>query len=122
MSQPIRILYIDDDQSNLDSIKKALTRQGYIMLTANTGTTGIEVAKKEHPDLMLVDILLPDMNGFEVCQALRDDIAFEQIPILALTATSIDSDHQSHLMGFDEFISKTVSRIDLIAIIEKYTS
>lgn len=120
MSHNIHILYIDDDPSNLDTVSRVLSRQGYIVLLAKNGQDGIKIAERERPDVILLDILLPDMNGFEVCEHLRSIPRLKKIPILGISASAMDGDRRRSLSyGFDGFLAKPASRFELINTIER---
>ncbi len=122
MSRNIHVLYIDDDPANLQTVSRALNRQGYIMLTAKNGQEGIRIAEKERPDFILLDILLPDMNGFEVCEQLRSMPRLKRIPILGISASAMDGDRRRSLSsGFDGFLSKPIARLELVNTIERLT-
>jgi len=84
--RPPTILCIDDDRLVLSVCYDGLTEQGYAVLTATDGQAGIDTAKKERPDLILLDVLMPGIDGLEVCRWLRADPALRQIPIVLLTA------------------------------------
>lgn len=120
MGATIHVLYIDDDRKNLDSVSRTLTREGFLVSTANTGTQGIAVASAEEPDVVLLDILLPDINGFDVCEALRDLPFMKRRPIIALTASTMNGDRQQSLSaGFDGYLAKPISRIELFNTIRR---
>lgn len=82
---PSTILWIDDDRLLLSLGGDALAARGYRVLHAPDGSTGIEVARRERPDVVLLDVIMPEMQGFEVCQAFRADPALKDIPIILLT-------------------------------------
>ncbi len=84
--RPPMILCIDDDQLVLSTCQDALEDQGYRILTASDGLAGIEVAVRERPDLILLDVMMPGMDGFEVCELLRTNPALRNTPIILLTA------------------------------------
>ena len=120
MSNTTHVLYIDDDPANLDTVSRVLNRQGYIVLTARTGQRGIEIAERERPDIILLDILLPDMNGFEVCEQLRAIPRLKKIPILGISASVMDGDRRRSLAsGFDGFLAKPIARLELINSVER---
>ena len=81
-----RILVADDDSRNLMFLKGLLTSEGYQLTTAMDGSTTIALAEKEIPDAILLDVMMPGMDGFEVCRRLRAHPALSQIPIILLTA------------------------------------
>jgi len=82
----VRILWIDDDRLLLTFGKEALERLGYRVLAAADGASGIDTAKQEGPDLIILDVLMPNMDGYEICRRLRADPRLKDTPILLLTA------------------------------------
>ena len=119
MSSTIHVLYIDDDRQNLDTVSRLLTREGFLVSTANTGQDGIEMASQDEPDVVLLDILLPDMTGFDVCEALRATPHMKKRPIIALTASAMNGDRQQSLAaGFEGYLSKPISRVELFNTIQ----
>ncbi|GAB5494541.1 MAG: response regulator [Phototrophicaceae bacterium] len=115
-----RILYIDDDLTNLDSVARALSRNGFSVITANTGEEGLHFAETEKPDLILLDILLPDMNGFDICEQLRSKPRLKKIPIVALTASHIDNTRRAMLSAdFDAYLAKPPALNDLFTTIQQ---
>jgi two-component system sensor histidine kinase/response regulator len=81
-----RILIIDDVPANLEVLFRTLDEAGYIVLVANNGTKGLEVAAKSSPDLILLDVMMPGINGYETCRRLKEDPELEDIPVIFLTA------------------------------------
>ncbi len=92
-----RVLLIDDDQLLLGLLSKVLKEEGFELLTATTGYRAIELVKKEHPDLILLDVMMPGMSGFEVCRRLRSDPDSKDTPIIIITAVH---DPQLNIKGF----------------------
>ena len=82
----VKILWIDDDRLLLTFGKDALDRLGYQTLTAAEGAAGVSMAQRERPDLIILDVLMPNMDGYEICRRLRADPALKGTPILLLTA------------------------------------
>ncbi len=82
----VRILWVDDDRLLLTFGKDALERLGYRVATAADGASGIEMAKQETPDLIILDVLMPNIDGYEICRRLRADAGLTDTPILLLTA------------------------------------
>lgn len=82
-----KILLIDDEAFFLQLGKNILEGKGYQVITAGSGAEGLEKAKKENPDAILLDVVMPEMDGFEACQKLKADPSTSQIPLLMLTAT-----------------------------------
>jgi CheY-like chemotaxis protein len=85
-ARPTTVLWIDDDRLLLGACVPVLERHGYRTLTAPDGPTGLEIAKKEQPNVILLDVVMPTMTGLEVCQQLRADPTLKDIPIILLTA------------------------------------
>lgn len=82
----VKILWIDDDRLLLTFGKDALDRLGYQVLTATDGPSGIKMAQQERPDLIILDVLMPNMDGYEICRRIRADPGLKDTPILLLTA------------------------------------
>ncbi len=114
-----KILIIDDIKDNLISIKALLLnlRPETEVLTAQSGTAGIEIAKKESPDTILLDIIMPKMDGYEVCKLLKEDEVTANIPVIMLTAvnTDIQSKIKGLEVGADAFFSKPMDPEELSA-------
>ncbi len=108
------ILIVDDETSIVDILKFNLEKEGYTTLCAYDGQTGLELARTEHPDLMLLDVMLPKMDGFQVCRSLRDE--GQTIPIIMLTAREDETDKVQGLeLGADDYITKPFSLRELVA-------
>ncbi|MBC8100581.1 MAG: response regulator [Armatimonadetes bacterium] len=111
------ILYIEDNPQNLRLIRRMLSTADYTILEAFKGETGIQLALQHRPDLILVDINLPDMDGTEVAQRIKATPGYEQIPIIALTANAMHGDRERFLAkGCDGYIAKPVSRSELLEV------
>jgi DNA-binding response OmpR family regulator len=87
-----RILIVDDDLDSLKLIGLMLQRQGYEIIVANTGQQSLSKANSERPDLIILDVMMPDMDGYEVCRRLRHDSATQAIPIIMFTAKTMVDD------------------------------
>jgi DNA-binding response OmpR family regulator len=108
-----RILVVDDEKALLESLVYNLERQGYLVDSAADGHTALESARKNHPDLILLDIMLPGMDGFEVARTLRQE---SNIPILMLTARDDEIDRVVGLeVGADDYMTKPFSMRELLA-------
>ncbi|MBM3461121.1 MAG: response regulator [Armatimonadetes bacterium] len=115
----IKILAIDDDPDLLNIVKTQLKFSGYDVITAYNGEEGIHLARTESPDLIVVDLLMPVMDGFEVCRRLRQDRMTYLTPIIMLTASGTQMDKISALKGgVDDFITKPFAPNELDARIE----
>ena len=117
MHEPVkRILVIDDLPENVLLLKDRLEQEGYEVLTADCGNRGIEKATGEIPDLILLDVMMPDINGFEVCKILVNDSRTSDIPILLITAKTDAEDIKEGLdAGAFDYIKKPISKIELLA-------
>ena len=111
-----KILVIDDLPENVFLIQDRLEREGYEVITAFDGKTGIQRAKNELPDLVLLDVMMPEMSGFEVCKILIDDPSTSRIPIILVTAKTEAEDIKEGLeAGAFDYIKKPFNRIELLA-------
>ena len=90
-----RVLVVDDDVKTVELVKLYLNRDGYRVLTAYDGVEALRLARESHPDLIVLDLMLPGINGLEVCRTLRDE---SDVPIIMLTAMATDQDK---LTGLD---------------------
>ena len=120
MTQTPKILYIEDDPASGKLIERMLTHAGYRVLLANRGLLGIDMARSEFPDLILTDINLPDMSGYEVATALRAEERFAGVPIVALTALGPAAQDIAMAAGITGFLSKPVDIEQLITQIQYY--
>jgi len=104
------ILYIEDDMQHQRMLSKALTFRGYNVLQAADGHDGLEAAFNEQPDLILLDMLLPDLPGMEVYYRLRSDDATRHIPVVAVTASDNEDLREAAIsQGFDGFLEKPLN-------------
>jgi DNA-binding response OmpR family regulator len=117
MSDPKpRILIVDDEPDLLTVLKIGLETEGYEVLTASDGEQGLALARQIMPDLMLLDLMLPRMDGYKICRALKFDERYRRIPIFILSARSGETDRRLALeLGADEFHSKPYNMRDLVA-------
>jgi DNA-binding response OmpR family regulator len=111
-----KVLLIDDEEDFCFFVKLNLEKTGkYEVITTTSGTTGLIMASKEHPDLVLLDIIMPDMNGGQVAGLLLDDANTKDIPVLFITAIASRSETQSQdgIIGGRMFIAKPVTAEEL---------
>jgi DNA-binding response OmpR family regulator len=114
---PTKILVIDDDTAITELMSMLLKTHGFDVITTNIGAEGVELARKNEPSVVLLDLMMPDMDGWQVCKAIR---AFSNIPILILSAINDPSVVASVLdAGADDFLVKPVPSSVLIAHIRK---
>lgn len=102
-----RILVVDDEPDILKLIKVNLEIEGFEVFTAESGWDGIEVVKKNEIDVIILDVMMPDINGYQVCQYLKEDKAYKDIPIIILTAKVRKSDQfWSKKIGASLYLTK----------------
>ena len=112
-----RILYVEDDEMNRDMLSRRLARRDYEVLLAFDGQEGLEKMKSENPDIVLMEMGLPVIDGWEATIRAKADEELKSIPIIALTAHALESDRQKALeCGADDFDTKP---IDLKRLLEK---
>jgi CheY-like chemotaxis protein len=115
-----RILVIEDNEDNLSLMRMLLERANYEVLAATNGCKGLELARAEQPELILLDLAMPEMDGWEVARELKGDIVTRNIPIIAVTAHALPRDRElAFQAGCDAFIVKPFSVAKLISEIEK---
>jgi two-component system cell cycle response regulator DivK len=104
-----KILLIEDNEQNRILMRQILARQGYDLLEARDGLTGIEMARAHLPALILLDIQMPVMNGFMVIHELRNDAELRKIKVIAVTSFAMKGDREKALQaGFDEYVTKPI--------------
>ncbi len=110
-----KILAVDDTPENLRLLEAILGPRGYQLVTADSGTAGLEAVHREHPDLVMLDIVMPGLNGYDVCRRLRDDPATRFLPIVMITASGDQERVQALEAGADDFIAKPFNQLELLA-------
>jgi len=116
-----RILIIEDDSFSRDLLSYLLASAGYTVLEAPDGSVGLRLALEGRPDLILCDLQMPVVNGYEVVRALRKQADWRKVPLIAVTAFSMLGDREKALdAGFDEHISKPIAPETFIAQIEAF--
>ena len=104
---PIKILLIEDDPFLLSMYSTKFEAEGFVVLSADDGEKGLEVAKKEYSDIILLDILMPKMNGFEVLEKLKADERAKNIPVILLTnLNQKDEIEKGLILGADDYLIK----------------
>jgi len=110
-----KILVVDDTEPNLRLLRALLTGAGYDVITAQCGGDGIAAAARESPDLILLDIMMPDLTGFDVCQRLRASADTRHTPIVFLTALHEMEDHVRAIdVGGDDVLTKPINKLELL--------
>ena len=114
-----KILLVEDNEMNRDMLARRLQKRGYDLLVAVDGILAVEMTQKEKPDLVLMDMSLPGMDGWEASRRLKADPATAKIPIIALTAHAMAEDREKALAaGCNEFETKPVDLTSLLAKME----
>jgi len=110
MKDPARILVVDDTAHNVKLLADVLGARGYAVSTASSGKEALEKVAADGPDLVLLDVVMPEMSGYEVCKALRADPATARIPVIAVTASVMQQDRNLITeAGFDGYIGKPIN-------------
>jgi DNA-binding NarL/FixJ family response regulator len=114
-----KILVIEDEKDMRSNITTLLRYHNYEPIAAENGRVGIEAARRENPDLILCDVMMPDLNGYSVLQELQTDRALGRIPFIFLTAKGEKDDLRSGMnLGADDYLTKPVANADLVRAIE----
>ncbi len=120
---PYKILYVEDNSDNMTLVKRALEARGYEFLWAQDGLSGVEIAESMAPDVILLDINLPDIDGYEVARRLRNSgkRRLVYVPIIAVTANALRGDAEKALAaGCDVYMSKPINIRELWARVEGF--
>ncbi len=116
-----RVLVVEDNETNLYLIRFILEKNGYEVIEAKEGAAGVELAIKEKPDLILMDIQLPDIDGLEATKRIRASGADSKVPIIALTSFAMPGDREKALAGgCTAYIEKPIHPDTFISEIQKY--
>lgn len=108
-----KVLVVDDDKKTVELVKLYLSRDGYRVITAYEGEEALRLAREAHPDLIVLDLMLPGINGLQICRTLRKE---SDIPIIMLTAMTTDEDRLRGLdLGADDYVTKPFSPRELAA-------
>jgi two-component system alkaline phosphatase synthesis response regulator PhoP len=111
-----RILVVDDEEDILELVRFNLAREGYDLVCTMSGEEALEMARKEHPDLLVLDLMLPGIDGLEVAKILKNDVKTKDIPIIMLTAKGEEADIVTGLeLGADDYVTKPFSPRVLVA-------
>jgi two-component system cell cycle response regulator DivK len=125
MLMPHKILYVEDNSDNMTLVKRALEARGYQFLWAQNGSAGVEMAESHQPDIILLDINLPDIDGYEVARRLRNSgkTTLVYVPIIAVTANALRGDAEKALAaGCDVYMAKPINIRELWARVEGFLS
>jgi two-component system, cell cycle response regulator DivK len=114
------VLIVEDNEKNMKLARDILKAKGYETVEAVTGEEGVKLAKEKKPDLVLMDIQLPGINGIEAFKQLRADAKTARIPVIALTASVTPTDRsQISAAGFDAFVSKPINLKEFVATVKR---
>lgn len=116
-----RVVYIEDEPEMIDLVKLILTRKSYEVIGAIGGREGLDIVRREIPDVVLLDLMMPDMDGWEVYQQLKANETTRHVPVIIVTAKaqSIDKVLGLHIAKVDDYISKPFSPKELVDSVEK---
>jgi len=118
MSDPIKILVIEDEPEMRRNLLTVLRLEKFSTVAAENGRMGVELARKERPDIVVCDVMMPELDGLGVLQALRQDPATASIPFIFLTAKGEKNDVRSGMnLGADDYLTKPVAKADLLGAI-----
>jgi DNA-binding response OmpR family regulator len=117
----MRVICVEDEAEMIDLIRLILSRKGFEVIGANGGKQGLEMIREQKPDLILLDLMMPDMDGWEVYQQVKADEATRDIPVIVVTAKaqSIDKVLGLHIAKVDDYISKPFSPQELMDSVEQ---
>ncbi len=123
MAETHRILLVDDEPNIVKIVNRRLVSEGYSVLIAMDGMTALEKARSEKPDLIILDVMLPKLSGYEVCRQLKQDTRYQKIPIIMLTALAHESDEEFGFeVGTDAYIRKPFRAQQLLEKIKELIS
>lgn len=116
-----RVVYIEDEQEMVDLVRLILVRKGFEVIGASGGREGLDIVRRTLPNLVLLDLMMPDMDGWDVYQQMKAEDATRNIPVIVVTAKaqSIDKVLGLHIAKVDDYISKPFSPQELVDSVEK---
>jgi DNA-binding response OmpR family regulator len=115
------ILVVDDSPVVVEAVREALLGDGYVVFAASDGIEALDIVKREKIDLILLDIDMPRMNGYQLCKLLKKDTNLKQIPIVMLTAKSAEADRMWGLKaGSDEYLTKPFNYAKVKEVIKRF--
>jgi CheY-like chemotaxis protein len=121
MAEKKKVLLVDDSNTVLLMEKMMLREGGYEVVTARNGVEAVEKARVERPDLILLDVIMPEMNGFEACRRIRAMEATKSVPIIMVTTRSEETFVRSgYESGCNEYITKPFSSVELLSKLRRY--
>lgn len=118
-----RILFVDDEPDQVLLIQTRLEHNGFEVLTATDGESGLQLAVEQRPDLVIVDLIIPRLDGLEICRRLKQNPATAKIPVALFTASATrDLDELCKTVGFAAYLRKPYEATELLAIIKQLTT
>ena len=121
MDEKKRILVVDDDSDSLEFAAATLTREGYEVITATDGKEGLAKAVDQHPDLVILDVVMPEQDGWDTCDQLREIRELRKVPVVYLTCVegpgTLYTDHGLYETVWDEYLRKPVVAKDLLRVV-----
>ena len=118
-----KILIVDDEKDIVETLSFMLQAKGYEIISAYDGEEGLKLAKEEKPDLIILDVMMPKINGYKICRLLKYDAKYKNIPTIMVTARSQDNDKLiGEETGANEYITKPFEFSDVLNVINKYTN
>jgi len=116
-----RVLVVEDNERNMKLFRDVLAASGYRTLEATTGSQAVELAQRHIPDVVLMDVQLPDLDGVEALRRIRTDARTAFVPVVAVTAQAMDGDRERFLRaGFDDYLPKPVDVAELLGLVRRY--
>jgi DNA-binding response OmpR family regulator len=114
---PLRVLVVDDEPDNVDLLVRLLARQGYEVSSAANGHEGLRLARELKPDLVLLDVVMPDLNGREVCRHIKEDAALANVFVALISSVEISADSKVEGLqcGADDYITRPIANRELVA-------
>jgi len=121
---PRTVVYVEDDQSMIDIVSLTLSRKGFKVVGAVGGQQGLSLIETLRPDLVLLDLMMPDMDGWEVYQRMKANAALNEIPVIVVTAKaqSIDRMLGLHIAKVDDYLTKPFAPAELLRSVERVLS
>ena len=111
-----RILIVDDDPNTLEILRRWLNREGYATVSADNGPACLQMLGKEPVDVIVLDVMMPGMDGLQVCERLRESEAWRGIPVMLLTAKDdLETRSRGMMLGVSEYLTKPVNKLELFA-------
>lgn len=122
MAQGLSILYIEDERSTFELVSQALKPLGYRVVRATSGRQGLSMLKKEKPDLLLLDLMMPDLNGWDVYRAVKTDESLAGIPVIVISARPVEHERAviADLPPADAYILKPFDVEQVIRVVQKF--